>query len=107
MSKKRGRISPIRRLVHRLLVVVGAGGLTLAFFLILPLMQAISKPPDTDLLVRSLDTAPPPPSKTIEEPEPEKPPETKEPPKLEAEQSKPLSQAHELKCAMATRSRNA
>lgn len=91
MSKKRGRRSPIRRFVHRLLVVVGAGGLTLAFFLVLPLMQAISKPPNTDLLVRSLDTAPPPPSKTIEEPEPEKPPETKEPPKLEAEQSKPLS----------------
>jgi len=77
---KRKKTSLIRRLFHRLVVVLGAVGLTIAFFLVLPLMQAISKPPKDLWTVRQMDIAAPPPPKTIEEPEPEKPPEKPDPP---------------------------
>lgn len=82
---KRKPIWIVHELLHHLLVLVGALGLTLAFFLVLPLIQTINKPPIADLLVQSVDTAkleapPPPPEKEPEEePEPEEaPPELTE-----------------------------
>lgn len=67
--------------LHGLLVAVGAGSLTLGFFLMLPLLQAITRPPDNDRIVREVDTTrippqppPPEPDPPQDEPEPEPPP---------------------------------
>jgi protein TonB len=75
----------VRQIFHRLLVVIGAAVLTLIFFLVLPLMQTIGKPPATDLIVHSVDTAkleaptPPPQEEKKEETQPDdKPPELTE-----------------------------
>lgn len=77
-------------LLRRVLVLLGAAGLTLAFFLVLPLLQTYTAPPPNDLLLQTVDTAqleaPPPPPP----PEPEKEPEREEePPQLE-ERTPPL-----------------
>ncbi len=72
--------------LHYLVVIVGAISLTLGCFLVLPLIQSLSKPPKTDLMVQSIDTAllePPPPPP--EEEEPEEPEEEPEPPELNEE----------------------
>lgn len=82
------------RLFHRLAVLLGGIGMTLLFFLILPLMQTLAKPPTADLILRPVDTArldappPPPEEKPPQEPEPEdNPPElTEEAPPLTLEQ---------------------
>lgn len=69
----------LKKLSHNLLVLAGAVTLTLLVFLVLPLMQTISKPPASDLIVQNMDIAvkappPPPPEEEIkEEPEPEEP----------------------------------
>ena len=84
----------LRELFSRLFVMVGAVILTLIFFLVLPLMQTLAKPPTTDLIVQSVDTAkleapePPPEMEPKEEPEPEeKPPElTEDAPPLDLSQ---------------------
>jgi len=78
-----------KQLLKRLLVVGGAVGLTLVFFLVLPLMQQIARTPTDQMVVRSVDTAsiPPPPEPPQEEPE--EPEEPEEQPELE-EQSQPL-----------------
>ncbi len=64
--------------------------LTVAFFLVLPLMQTLTQPPATDLLVQSVDTAkleaPPPPPQE----EPEKEPEQEEQPPELLEDAPPL-----------------
>lgn len=77
---------------HSVGVVLGTAFLTLLFFLVLPLMQAIARPPQDDLIVQSVDTAvlepPPPPPPEPDEPEPE--PEEEEPPPELAEESVPL-----------------
>lgn len=75
---------------HRLAVLLGAFGLTLLCFLVLPLMKTIAKPPSTDLEYRGLETAElePPPPPPEEEPEPEPEPE-EQPPEL-SEQAEPL-----------------
>jgi protein TonB len=74
------------RLIGRQVVAAIAGlALTLAVFLVLPLMQTISSRVQDDLLVSRVDSAPPPPPEILdepEEPEPEEPPEP--PPRLEA-----------------------
>jgi protein TonB len=71
-------------LLHRLLVVTGALGFSAACFLVLPLMQAITRPPDADTLVRGMDTADlPPPPPPPEEPPPEEEPEEEKPPELD------------------------
>ncbi len=76
----------LKELAHRLLVLLGAVGLTLLLFLVLPLMQTLSKPPSTDMIVQSVDTAkldaPPPPPQ--EEPE-EEPQQEEAPPELNEE----------------------
>jgi protein TonB len=88
--KKRHTESWFRRLFHGLLAVLGGVVLTLVFFLVLPLIQIINKPPDTDLIVRSVDTVlPPPPPPPPEEDPKEEPEPEKEPPKL-IEEAPPL-----------------
>jgi protein TonB len=79
-----------RACLHRLLVATGAFGLTLAFFLVLPLMETIGQTAEADLIVQSVDTAdlPPPPPPIEEEPEQEEQPE-EQPPEL-TEQAEPL-----------------
>jgi protein TonB len=74
-----------KELFHRLLVIAGATVLTLIFFLILPLMQTLAKPPTTDMILQPVDTAkleapePPPEAEPEKEPEPEeRPPELAE-----------------------------
>jgi protein TonB len=71
-------------------VVLGALGLALLFFLVLPFMQVISEPPEEDLVLQPMDTAdvPPPPPPPEEEPEEEPEPEDT-PPELQ-EEAKPL-----------------
>ena len=80
-----------RRLVRGVLVACGALGLTLTFFLVLPLTQAIAEPPAGDLLVSTVEAAslPPPPPPPPEQP-PEEEPEPEEPPPELAEESQPL-----------------
>jgi protein TonB len=72
--------------LHHLAVALGSVGLTLLFFLVLPLMQAINKPPSLDTDLREADSAslePPPP---MEEPEPEQDePEEEPPPEMQQE----------------------
>ncbi len=83
-----------RQLLHHLQVAAGAVALTFAFFVILPLIQAITSPPAADLLLLPVDAAslpPPPPPLEEEEPEPEAEPEEK-PPQLQ-EESQPLDLA--------------
>jgi protein TonB len=70
---------------------MGAVGLTLMFFIVLPLMQTISKPPTDDLMLTTVDVGnvePPPPPPAEEEPEPE--PEVEEEPPELAEEAPPL-----------------
>lgn len=92
MSKrKRNPLQAARDLVHGVLVLGGAAGFTLAFFLILPLMQAINDRDRTDLTLHTVDTAqleaPEPPPEP--EPEEEEPEAEEEPPAL-AEEAPPL-----------------
>lgn len=83
----------LRRAAHFVLVLVGALTLTLAFFLVLPVIQAITKQPAADTLLQDLDAAnvPPPESPPEEEPEPE-PEEEEKPPEL-VEETAPLDLA--------------
>ncbi len=68
-----------------------AGLLTLIFFLVLPLIQAIAKPPAHDLMVTSADvtTLPPPPTPEPED-EPEEEPEEEPPPPELSEEVAPI-----------------
>jgi len=75
----------VRELFCRVMVLGGSVLLTLIFFLVLPLMQTLAKPPAADLVLQSVDTArleapePPPEMEPEEEPEPEqKPPQLAE-----------------------------
>ncbi len=77
-KRKSITIKILKRLLHRLLVIFGAVFLTLGFFLILPLMQTLAKPPNTDLILQTIETAkleaPEPPHEV----EPDKEPEPEE-----------------------------
>jgi protein TonB len=83
----------LRRVVHFVLVLLGASTLTLVFFLVLPVIQAITAQPEADTLVQGIDAAniPPPPAPPEEEPEPE-PEEEEKPPEL-VEEAPPLDLA--------------
>lgn len=98
-TRKRTTIWIAKEFFHRLLVVFGAMGLTLIFFLVLPLMQTLTKPPTADLVVQAVDTgkleAPDPPP----EPEPEEEPEQKEQPP-ELADSHPLMDLSNLELAL-------
>jgi protein TonB len=83
-------LSTVKWTLHQLVMVVGAVAFTFVFFLVLPLMQAINKPPISDVMVHDVavtDTPPPPPPP--EEKPPEEPEKPEEPPKL-AEDNQPL-----------------
>jgi len=100
-----------RRTFHRFGVVAGTVALTLLFFLVLPLMQAIAKPRSEALLLQSFDTAnlpppppPPPPQEPEDEPEPEEqPPELAEdatPPTAPPAETLAETQAEEVRPAV-------
>jgi len=76
----------LARLVHGGLVLCGGILGTLALFLVLPLLEAISAPPATDLVLSSLETGelppPPPPPPEEEEEEQEEEAEEEPPPEL-------------------------
>jgi protein TonB len=79
---RRSQSSVLARIVHGTLVVLGGLACTLLLFLVLPLLEAISAPPASDLVLSSLETGelpPPPPPPPEEEPE-EKPEEAEEEP---------------------------
>jgi protein TonB len=81
-------------LLRRLLSWFGAGVLTLATFLVLPLMQTIAHPERRDMIVRNLGFAnlPPPPPPPEQQLPPEEPPEPPPPQLTEAPQPLDLSQ---------------
>jgi protein TonB len=79
-----------RVILHRVRVAIGAAGLTLAFFLVLPFMQAITRPPEADTIVQTVDTVLEPPPPPPPEPEPEKEPEPEEQPPELTEEAPPL-----------------
>lgn len=84
----------LKRFLHGALVALGALAFTVAFFLVLPLIQAITQPSSGDLLVRAADTAElPPPPEVPDQPEPEEEPEPEEQPPELAEESQPLDLA--------------
>lgn len=91
--KHRSKESFAAKVGHFVLVALGAVALTLAFFLVLPVIQAISKPPQADTLVQSLDAAnlPTPPAPPEEEVQ-EEPEEEQQPPEL-LEEAPPLDLA--------------
>lgn len=78
------------RLGKRVVTALGALAMTLCFFMVLPLIQAITKEPTADLALVQADTAelPPPPPPPEEEPEEE--PEPEEPPPELEEDVQPL-----------------
>lgn len=80
----------IREALRRLIVVIGAVVLVLAFFMVLPLMQTLAQSDKESVETRQVATiAPPPPPPEIEEPpEPEEPDE-EPPPSLD--EAPPLS----------------
>ena len=81
----------LRELSDRFLALIGTSVLTLVFFLVLPLIQAITAQPDADVMVRSVDTgALPPPPPPPEEPPPEEEEEEPEPPPDLMEEAPPL-----------------
>lgn len=89
-AQREGATVILGRIGHGASVGLGAIFITLALFLVLPLMQAINKPPAADLTYQALDTAllPPPPPVLEEEPEEEEQPE-ESPPQL-ADEDPPL-----------------
>lgn len=91
MRKRKRKFSFIRELFHGLIVICGAAGLTLVFFLVLPLMQTLTRPATTDLIVQTVETAkleaPPPPP----EPEVEQEPEPQDVPPELADEAPPLT----------------
>lgn len=89
------KINLFRQVRYYLWVFFGTIILTLAFFIVLPLMQTISKPPTEDLFLSDVDLAhiePPPPSTIQEEPEPEPELEEQTPELIEQAASIDLSQ---------------
>jgi protein TonB len=89
--RNRQKFGFFRQIRYYLWVILGAVVITLVLFIVLPLMQTISKPPTEDLYLSDVDLAnvePPPPAPPEEEPQPE--PELEdEPPEL-VEQAVPL-----------------
>ena len=79
-------VKPLRWVLQKLLVGLLAAALTLATFLVLPLLQTLAEGFNSNRLLRSVETTtlapPPPPTMEEEEPPEEEPPP---PPKLDAE----------------------
>lgn len=86
MQKNKTSFSHVKSFLNLMFVIIGSAGMTACFFLVLPVMQQLTAPPENDLALQSFDTAkleapePPP------EPEPEEEPEEEpEPPQLDTE----------------------
>jgi len=94
MDRKHEKVSLVSKGFHFIRVVGAALVLALAFFMVLPLIQEISKPPDTDTIVQEFDTGElePPPPTPEEEPEKEPEPEEDTPELAEDSQRLDLSQ---------------
>lgn len=78
--------------VHRILVIVGAVGLTFLCFMVLPIIQSINQRDTADLTLQTVDSAvlePPPPPPEEEPEEEEEEPEEEPPPEL-TEETPPL-----------------
>ena len=88
------------RLTRRAVTVVGALALTLLFFLVLPVIQTITKPADDRYLLRDVQAAvlPPPPTPDIQDPVEEEP-EPEDPPPELAEEA-PLLDLSQLELAL-------
>lgn len=71
--------SALQAVVHHAVVVLGASALTMLFFLVLPLLQAIAEKPDPDYMLRDADAARLPEDEPELEPEPEEEEEEEEP----------------------------
>lgn len=87
-KKSRARGSMLSLILHQLAVAVGSSLFTLAFFLVLPVIQAISGERGPSLEVRKVSGAviEPPDAPPIEEPEPEEQePEEPPPPPVDAQ----------------------
>jgi protein TonB len=78
----------LKRLLRQAMIVSLAAALVFLFFMLLPILQVITQPPEKDLMIRTVDVAeiapPPPPPMEQEEPEPEPEPEPP-PPAVEAQ----------------------
>jgi protein TonB len=96
--QKRGP-SPFWKTLHVIGVVVGSLTLTAAFFLVLPVVQAIAQGAAPDTILTEADTAVLPQPDTVEEPEPEPEPE-EEPPPPELEQDLPPLDLSQLELAL-------
>lgn len=94
MKQRRGK-SIFRKIAHGGLTLVGAFALTAAFFLVLPLIEAIAAQAPADTTVRGLDVAnlPPPPPPPPEEEKKEEEPEPEEKPPELVEDHQPLDLA--------------
>ncbi len=90
MMTTRKKRSKVAQMFQYLFVLFGAAGLTLVFFLVLPLMQTLGNSLHADVIVQTIDTVnvppPPPPPEEESEKEPEEEPE---PPEL-TEEAPPL-----------------
>lgn len=88
---QRRAVSLLRRMLRRFTIVAGAGAFALLCFMVLPLIQAITAPPDSEMELQTVDAGnipPPPPPPPEEEPEKEEEPE--EPPPELADDPQPL-----------------
>jgi len=83
------------RSLQQALASIGAVGLTAAFFLLLPLIQTIHNPHNSDVMLQEITTAsiPPPPPPPEEQPEDEQEPEPEETPPELTEEAPPLDLA--------------
>jgi protein TonB len=90
----RRRRHPLLVLLRRVVALISAVGLTLLFFLVLPVMQHIGNPVRDLVELRSVDLANlPPPPPPPPEPEPEEEPEEEPPPPELMEEAPPLDLA--------------
>jgi len=81
-----------KAIFSRLIGILCALAMTVAFFLVLPMIQAISAKESADTVLTTVDTAalPPPPPPPPDEPEPDEPEEEEPPPEM-MEEAPPLN----------------
>ena len=88
--KRTVKESAFYRFRHRLFTALGAIGLTLVFFLVLPLMQTITQSLDQDMELTAVDGVVEPPPPPPPEPEQEEDQEDEPPPPELADEAPPL-----------------
>ncbi|MAW60589.1 MAG: hypothetical protein CMJ94_07115 [Planctomycetes bacterium] len=99
MKFRSGKRSLGSSVFHRLLTILGAVLLTLTFFLVLPIIQAINAPPEKDTMLREASAVdlPTPEAPPIEEEEPEEEEEIEE---EELQQDEQLLSLDQLELAL-------